>query len=352
MENYKINLRTLFTLPYEDIRIPDWVESDNCIYRIINKINNKSYIGQARNFYGRLVRNLSFSHLSTFQHYCINNLKHIALYNALRKYGCINFDIEIIEYNLNQDNLNNHEIYWIKYYHTFVNWQNTNGYNMTTGGQNCEHLHSIESRKKAIEVTLNRYGILPFNSDESRKKSYETRLKIYGEVFPYAHTEESIKKRLNSDRINHGGVLGWHTKEARELAYNSLIRYKEDHGYYPTGGPNYQTSLDTKASIYNGDCAGQLHTEEVYKKVKMTRMINNIITHFNQLIDKGYDITAYNYAYHTDDYNTLRQHVPNVIRRLDELRSDIRWTYLMELIFSKFINNLDTTGFLIESYHN
>lgn len=58
------------------------------------------------------------------------NLYNGHFYKALRKYGVENFTFQIIEL-CRQDELNEREIYWIKYYDSF-----NNGYNQTIGGEN------------------------------------------------------------------------------------------------------------------------------------------------------------------------------------------------------------------------
>ena len=94
------------------------------IYKHTNKINGKSYIGQtkqkekARWQYGN-----GYSHNKYF-------------YNAIKKYGWDLFEHEIIEKDIfTQESANEREIYWIGYFDSF-----NNGYNLTKGGDNHEHL--------------------------------------------------------------------------------------------------------------------------------------------------------------------------------------------------------------------
>ena len=62
-------------------------------------------------------------------------------YRAIKKYGWENFTHEILEENiLSQDDANQKEIYWIEYYRSYVGFSDCNGYNMTKGGTNCDHL--------------------------------------------------------------------------------------------------------------------------------------------------------------------------------------------------------------------
>lgn len=91
------------------------------IYKITNLINNKLYIGQAKNIQDR------------WYEHCLeaaSNRKNQHLYNAMRKYGINNFKIEPIEGPI--ENYNEREIYWIAYYNTYLD--KTKGYNMTPGG--------------------------------------------------------------------------------------------------------------------------------------------------------------------------------------------------------------------------
>ena len=98
------------------------------IYKITNKINGKCYIGQAQDIYKRWNDHRS----------CAFNKNHsnhnAVLYRAIRKYGLDNFKFEIIE-ECSLDKLNEREIYYIDYYNSFIHNKNSNGYNMTLGGE-------------------------------------------------------------------------------------------------------------------------------------------------------------------------------------------------------------------------
>lgn len=90
------------------------------IYKIINKINGKVYIGQT-------VSSLNIrwnGHVSSWR----NNGKCQALYSAFDKYGIENFEMQEIE-QCDIGQLNEREKYWIKQYDSY-----NNGYNITLGG--------------------------------------------------------------------------------------------------------------------------------------------------------------------------------------------------------------------------
>lgn len=104
----------------------------NVIYIIQNLINGKSYIGQAKWFYGRLVANGSFSHYSTYVSYCKSKDNDRVLYRALDKYKSRNFDVSILEFTT-KDLMNERECFWIRELKTCIYDLNCNGYNMTWG---------------------------------------------------------------------------------------------------------------------------------------------------------------------------------------------------------------------------
>lgn len=97
------------------------------IYKIINDINDKVYIGKTL---------LSIE--ERFKEHCKDSKREKKekrpLYNAMNKYGIEHFLIEEIEecdYNV----VNDREKYWIEYYSSFKY-----GYNATTGGDGVPYL--------------------------------------------------------------------------------------------------------------------------------------------------------------------------------------------------------------------
>ena len=92
------------------------------IYKITNKINGKSYIGQTI----QNVKERFYQHCATK---CSQAILNMVIHKAINKYGKSNFTIEVIE-EVESANLNDRERYWIKYYDSY-----NNGYNSTEGGQ-------------------------------------------------------------------------------------------------------------------------------------------------------------------------------------------------------------------------
>lgn len=108
------------------------------IYKITNQINGKSYIGKTE----RTVEERWKNHQ--------RNIKKLGdrlpLYKALKKYGIENFSIETLE---ECDNLilDEREIYWIDYFHTYGQ-----GYNCTGGGEG-----GIKDYHEDIDEIIQRY---------------------------------------------------------------------------------------------------------------------------------------------------------------------------------------------------
>lgn len=89
------------------------------IYKIINDINDKVYIGQTR----QLLSRRWAKHLSD------SLTKDTHLYRAMQKYGVDHFQIIPVEENIPVELLNEREQYWIQEFNSFKE-----GYNSTIGG--------------------------------------------------------------------------------------------------------------------------------------------------------------------------------------------------------------------------
>lgn len=101
-------------------------EKELVIYKITNLVNNKVYIGQIYDYETRKRHHIGAA---------LHNWKESdrPLYRAMKKYGIENFSFEIIDYAETEEELNNKEIYYIKYYNSSID---KNGYNLDLGGKN------------------------------------------------------------------------------------------------------------------------------------------------------------------------------------------------------------------------
>ena len=111
------------------------------IYKIINNINSKVYVGQTN---GTLSRRWSL-------HKQMHKTHSFVLYRAMRKYGIEHFTMELIE-ECDDNLLDEREKYWINYYDSY-----NNGYNMTLGGTGGGNNHS-KYEEAIITIVTDYYG--------------------------------------------------------------------------------------------------------------------------------------------------------------------------------------------------
>lgn len=139
------------------------------IYKIINNINNKVYIGQSKNLY---VRFLDYRKGRFNPH----------LKNAIEKYGIENFTVELLEKDVELCNLDNMEQYWIDFYDSS---NSKNGYNI------CPVAGTTRGTTKSISERT--------NMSNRAKERVGDKNPFYGKH----HTEDSKQKisDKNSKRI-------------------------------------------------------------------------------------------------------------------------------------------------------
>lgn len=100
MKNTKININITSIVPIRSYLNPDKQKEEICkdnenksgVYRWVNKINGKSYVGSSIFLSRRFLFYYSLSSLK-------RNVKgSIIIYRALLKYGYSNFNLDILEY--------------------------------------------------------------------------------------------------------------------------------------------------------------------------------------------------------------------------------------------------------------
>ena len=107
------------------------------IYKITNKINKKCYIGQTkskRGFKGRYYHaGNGIERVYKLHKYLKESGKSYNqyLFNSIEKYGFDAFEVdEVIDTAMSPEELDEKEIYYIKYFNSY-----NNGYNLTLGGE-------------------------------------------------------------------------------------------------------------------------------------------------------------------------------------------------------------------------
>ena len=157
------------------------------IYKILNKVNGKMYIGQTKH-------TLNYRKSQHLHESKKNNNQHI--YKAIRKYGKDNFVWNVICECKNREELNEKENFFIWFLDTFEN-----GYNKTTGGD-CEYKHNEETIKilkykrklqppPVSKGTIRKQKDIKIKKDQSGEKN---------SFFGKKHTEESKRKMSESHK--------------------------------------------------------------------------------------------------------------------------------------------------------
>lgn len=287
-----LNLRFCFTTQFNDW--PSWSLNQCGIYYILNLVNNKGYVGQAKNIAVRIAGDTWMCHYGAYVELCKLNqvTRSNLIYRAIHKYGSRNFEVYYLETQLNPSELNEREVFYVNHLHSY---KDDNGYNMTFGGDDTSHLNSIESIRKR-------------STHEAAMKRVHTQIIRYGSL--PCNTPESVRRRIELNKLHHGGVLACNSPEVvqRELEKNGGVR-----------------NCNTQSSV---------------RKRSITRIFSSINRIIGIIKSNSLELNYYNYFTNIHWNTTKRNRHINYIRSyLSDLTSDSRWTNDMSVVFEKFINH-------------
>lgn len=227
--------------------------SEHCIYKIQNKLNGKTYIGQTNDLNRRIYEH---------KHY-----GKYAIGNAIKKYGWENFNISILKNNLTLKEANKWEVYLInEIYNTY---KGSRGYNLQVGGKAHHNIKEFKceycGKKYKAQVTgSNKYCSINCYSAHRREKRIdfeERECVICGEKFetrkdtPSKTCSSSCASKLgylNNKESYKAGRRG-RIKLSLEECYEIYKRYrinKEDITYNDLAD-EYNVHRDTISSILN-----------------------------------------------------------------------------------------------------
>lgn len=296
--------------------LPDFTKHKNIVYCCKNALNGKVYVGETK----RTLRERWLEHAYVAEERTARDIK-MAICNAIKKYGQENFSVYILEENLPDDDVRKErEKYWIERLNSFVDSSGSCGYNMTTGGRKDSKVAHSRG-KRSVETCIEKYGQLPILTEESRKKARETNRARHGGIL--AFQAKKYREKSRETQYKKYGMLAVHLPENKEKAKKATERLKEENGGV--------LPFNTKEAI-----------EKAQKSAPLYRMIGCISRHIDVLKAKGLEVNAKNYVFETDDQKHMwQQHVPNVLRKIDDLRQTPKWTVEMETIFSNI--EYDTT---------
>lgn len=177
----------------------------NEIYKITNKINNKSYIGQTL-LYSSNGRYMGYE--NRFRRHIQNAIRNYKggcpiLENAIRKHGEENFNLECIQ-KCKLEELNYYEDFYINKYNTL----HPNGYNLMSGGGNGrihseltkQKMSTTRSGKKHKQITKDRIGLAHKNKIvENKSKQLMSKTKKEKNIKSYP---VEIKKAMEELDLN------------------------------------------------------------------------------------------------------------------------------------------------------
>lgn len=160
------------------------MEHFGVVYKATNKVNNRSYIGQTIcKFSVRKLQHINDSKVGRGSTY---------FHNAIRKYGCDNFEWEILEYCGSREELDNEDIRLINKYKTLQN-----GYNLTSGGGGMINYSITEAHRRNLS-----------ESHKGYKHTIEQRNKISEALKGRLHSEATRKKLSISKLGNKNPMYG------------------------------------------------------------------------------------------------------------------------------------------------
>ena len=280
------------------------------IYKITNTINNKMYIGQSINIKERIAEHkrlaLNKEFLNKFQY---------PLYLALNKYGIDNFKFEIIM-ECSEEQLNYWEQYWIEKLNTYINNPNSQGYNLTHGGDGHRLISNdqinkiqqlwdsglstgeistiMEIEKHAIIrylKTYNNYSIEESNKRGQRNSSIKHKkvINVYNQSCELIYTGESVKETgeyFNISSTGIGKVVQGRNFIFQNMYFIDASQPQEEQLLFRMRHQNSPTIIETDAS-------GEKILQIFFNKQEIKDYLNQENISSIQVCCKGHTTTAY-----------------------------------------------------------
>jgi group I intron endonuclease len=232
------------------------------VYKIINKINNKIYIGSSqRNLEVRLQRHFSKA----------NSGSASSLHKAIRKYGKENFVIELIEQFQTKKEMFEAEIKYISIFNTFKSDQ---GYNDTVGGEggNTNGGKKFDDEWK-VNISKSIIGKSNFNK---RRFSQEVELEICRLYVEEENSTYALGKAFNCGRNLILAILD----------RNKIVKRISNYTGHKNGKGIFTEEQELEiCNIFNH---GKISIREISKQFNCGKTtIRDVLIRHNLLIKKG-----------------------------------------------------------------
>lgn len=218
------------------------------IYKILNKINGKIYIGQNKR------NNPEYFGSGTI------------ILNAIKKYGKENFEKEILEECNSKEHMDSAEIYWIAYYNST---DRDIGYNITKGGTGGDTISNHPERDKiSKKISQSNSGRKPWNTGTKglTKLSEEHKQKLImlstNRIFS---DETKIKMSLSRKK--------WHenASEDQKQSMSEKLRISQTGKKMPARTEE-QKQNHSQWMKENNPMKGSTHTDEAKEKMRLANL--------------------------------------------------------------------------------
>ena len=175
------------------------------IYKIENKINGKIYIGQTTKEVGKRIT----THLK---------INKYPIQKALNKHSLDSFIISVIDKAINQNDLDEKEKYWIRFY----GCRAPKGYNCTDGGDGVRGYKATEEErkrnsqvhigKKASEATKQKMRMAQIGKRISDEQKRKLSIAMTGKHFSEEHRRKLSILKTGKNHPNYGKHLSEETR--------------------------------------------------------------------------------------------------------------------------------------------
>lgn len=189
------------------------VECFGVIYLYENAINHKKYVGQTTKSVKERHQNHKWQKYNSYFH------------NALTKYGEDNFTLKVIDVAYSQEELDEKEIYWIKYYDSVKQ-----GYNLTSGGGGMSGFkHSEETKEYLRQINLGENNPMfqkEFTPEMRKTWSDSHRGLFKGRKLTETQKEKIRKSKIGKYIVENNPMYGkHHTSETKDKIRNNKRTY-------------------------------------------------------------------------------------------------------------------------------
>jgi len=208
------------------------------VYKITNMVNGKIYIGKAE----KSIQERFLAHID-----CAKKKVNKHLYDAMNHYGFQNFDVNMVEKCNSIKELNEKEMYWIKF---FNSTDKNIGYNIALGGTGGDTFTSQSTlRKKEICKKRSKSMI---GKNKGKKLSQETKEKLRI-AFTGKHPSIEARKKMSAS-----AKIAQNRPEVKEKRSKSMTGKKH----------SPETNLKVSKVL-----KGKLFTEEHLKNVRLANTL-------------------------------------------------------------------------------